>query len=213
MSTYPTPSTEQIDELILCARYGEADDLADLKTFVETYGPHWLAEAKDERGNTCLHMAGGNGHVDIVSYLLPLLPIESLSATNNALSTPLHWIALNYHLPVLRLLCPLLPPSALTLKNAKGKTAVQEAEEACESWIVEEGGEQSERGRERVRREVAIGYLLGCMGLGVKKGGEDEEGKEGEDEVISSKDVDKKMEELAETIEKVKVAPEPAPAV
>ena len=39
-----------------------------------------------------------------------------------------------------------------------------------------EGEEGSERGRERVRREVVVGYLLGVMGLGVKKmSGKEEE--------------------------------------
>lgn len=83
-------------------------------------------------------------------------------------------------------MCPLLDRSAFDLKNAKGKTAVQEAEEACEAFIVpssvdqepgqEQGqgqgqadGAQSARAKERVRREVVVGYLLQCMGLGVKK--------------------------------------------
>lgn len=59
----PTPSADELAELLQCARYGEADDLVDLQKFVERYGASWLAEAKDDRGNTCLHMAGGNGHV------------------------------------------------------------------------------------------------------------------------------------------------------
>lgn len=59
---------------------------------------------------------------------------------------------------------------------------MQGAEEACEAFAVPEGEEEkesSERRRERVRREVVVGYLLECMGLtGEKesvKGGDGEE--------------------------------------
>lgn len=127
----------------------------------------------------------------IVEYLLPLLPPSALVATNNALSTPLHWIALNYHLSVLRALCPLLPPPAFDAKNMHGKSPVQEAEEGCESWIVEDGAEASDRGRERVRREVCVGYILGCMGLGEKKdkvGKEDAPDATGEDAAAAEED-------------------------
>lgn len=58
----PTPSHDELSELLLCARYGDASDLDDIKAFVAKYGDQWLAEAKDERGNTCLHLAGANGH-------------------------------------------------------------------------------------------------------------------------------------------------------
>lgn len=57
------PSADEVAELLQCARYGEADDLADMAKFVETYGAEYLATARDDRGNTCLHMAGGNGHL------------------------------------------------------------------------------------------------------------------------------------------------------
>lgn len=123
------------------------------------------------KGEANLHLP-----TEIVSYLLPLLPLSALSTPNTALSTPLHWTSLNYHLSCLRLLCPLLSAPAFTLRNGHQKTAVEEAEEACEAFVVDEGEEGSERGKERVRREVVVGYLLGVMGLGVKKmSGKDEE--------------------------------------
>lgn len=78
---------------------------------------------------------------------------------------------------------------------------MQEAEEACESWIVEDGGEKTDRGRERVRREVVVGYLLGCMGLGVKKPvvGDEEPEAEGDDEVgeVGKDKVDEVAKEVA----------------
>lgn len=61
----PTPNEEEILALLDCCRYGDVDegDFDDIKRFAEHYGDRWLAEAKDDRGNTPLHMAAGNGHV------------------------------------------------------------------------------------------------------------------------------------------------------
>lgn len=54
------PTEEQIEDAILSARFG---DLDDLRAFVDTFGKEALAEARDERGNTVLHMCCGNGHL------------------------------------------------------------------------------------------------------------------------------------------------------
>jgi hypothetical protein len=67
-TTSPTASTPSEDELLAlldCFRYGDLEegDFDDIKRFTEQYGDRWLAEAKDDRGNTPLHMAGGNGHL------------------------------------------------------------------------------------------------------------------------------------------------------
>jgi hypothetical protein len=56
----PAPTTEELDDVLLSARFGEADNI---KTFGETYGWEVLAGARDERGNSALHMACGNGHL------------------------------------------------------------------------------------------------------------------------------------------------------
>ncbi|KAK4055965.1 hypothetical protein OIO90_002958 [Microbotryomycetes sp. JL221] len=172
------PSQDEIDELLLCARYGDQQDLNDMKAFVDAYGATWLADAQDDNGNTCLHLAGANGHVDIVSYLLQHVPQQALTKQNKAQSTPLHWISINFHLQVLELLCPKLSKQSFNIQNLKGKTALQEAEEATESFIVpqQQNGAQgpevdvnSPRAKERVKREKVVGYLLQCMGLGVKE--------------------------------------------
>ncbi|ORY88121.1 hypothetical protein BCR35DRAFT_302041 [Leucosporidium creatinivorum] len=209
----PTPSKDELDELLLCARYGDDSDLDDIKAFIAKFGDKWLAEAKDDRGNTCLHLAGANGHEAIVAYLLPLLPATALIAPNEAQSTPLHWMSLNYHLSVLRLLCPLLPISAFSIPNGKGKTAVQEAEEACEAFIVNEEEQNTPRGKERVRREVVVGYLLQSMGLGVKEAttkegaAEEEAGAEGEGDVVVAAGENKEtLDRLAQEAEKMKIS-------
>ncbi|GAA5987001.1 hypothetical protein JCM5350_002811 [Sporobolomyces pararoseus] len=202
------PSQEEILAVLDCFRYGDLEegDFEDIKKFTSAYGDQVLAELRDDRGNTALHMAGGNGHAEIVSWLLPRLPVPALSVQNSSLSTPLHWIALNYHLPILQLLCPLLPLEAFSIKNKHGKTAVEEAEEACESLTVPEGQEESELGKERVRREKVVGYLLGCMGLGVKKptGGDDSKAEEAEPETGADVKVsgsDRKEQEAMKVLE------------
>lgn len=58
-----TPTEFDISEVLACARYGDEGDLDDIKTFVAKFGPQALADAKDDSGNTALHMAGGNGHL------------------------------------------------------------------------------------------------------------------------------------------------------
>lgn len=172
-----------------------------------------------------------------MSYLLPHLPQSALTALNEAGSTPLHWIALNYHLGTLRLVCPHLERAAFDIKNAKGKTAVQEAEEACEAFIVPADEQQqqpqsqqdgpgasggagqsaasSARAKERVRREVVVGYLLQCMGLGVKKAsasGEAEGEGEGEGEeatttvtASASAEEQAEMDRLAKEAERLRL--------
>lgn len=57
---HPIPTEEEIVELLLCCRYGE---LEEVKEFVGKFGSEVVSKARDERGNTILHMCCGNGHV------------------------------------------------------------------------------------------------------------------------------------------------------
>lgn len=57
--SHPAPSIEELEEIILCARYGE---LEEIEQFVAKHGIAAVADAVDERGNGCLHMAAANGH-------------------------------------------------------------------------------------------------------------------------------------------------------
>jgi ankyrin repeat protein len=54
------PSYEDTEELLLSCRYG---DLDDLKSFVQRFGTNSVGDARDENGNTVLHMASANGHI------------------------------------------------------------------------------------------------------------------------------------------------------
>lgn len=52
-------SPDDTEDLLLSCRYG---DLDDAKSFVDRFGTALLGEARDENGNTILHMASANGH-------------------------------------------------------------------------------------------------------------------------------------------------------
>jgi hypothetical protein len=59
-TTTTTPSPEQVEELLLSCRYGE---LEEVKAFVEEFGVEAVVSARDERGNSAVHMCCGNNHV------------------------------------------------------------------------------------------------------------------------------------------------------
>ena len=63
-----TPTQEDFEELLLSCRYG---DVEDIQQFVDKFGPDALAIARDDNGNTVLHMVAGNGHTGIVVAVLP----------------------------------------------------------------------------------------------------------------------------------------------
>ncbi|KAG1742514.1 hypothetical protein EDB19DRAFT_1894930 [Suillus lakei] len=97
MATLPLPTDDEEESLLLSCRY---DDLDEVQGFVTTFGSDALSSVRDDNGNTVLHMTCGNGHIDVLDYLLPLVSPSILSAQNSAGSTALHWAALNQHLEV-----------------------------------------------------------------------------------------------------------------
>ncbi|KAI0828052.1 cytoplasmic protein [Trametes gibbosa] len=122
------PLPEDFEELLLSCRYG---DLEDIHQFVDRFGPDVFASARDDAGNTVLHMVAGNGHTDALDYLLPLVPPSLLAARNNAGSTALHWAALNSHLSVAQKLVhrPDGPGvDLIDIKNEAGRSPLAEAE-------------------------------------------------------------------------------------
>ena len=54
------PTEELIEDVLLSCRYGEVDEV---RAFAEEFGWDAVVSAKDERGNTVLHMCCGNGHL------------------------------------------------------------------------------------------------------------------------------------------------------
>ncbi|KAK3377560.1 ankyrin repeat-containing domain protein [Podospora didyma] len=106
---------EEIDDLLYSARAGETEDLSTLLAALadrEKVSPaEILASAKDEGKSTCLHMATGNGHTEIVKIIISHFtnqPKETkqafFDAPNEYGNTGLHWAALGGHLDVVKLL-------------------------------------------------------------------------------------------------------------
>ncbi|KAH8110419.1 ankyrin repeat-containing domain protein [Phellopilus nigrolimitatus] len=139
-ATAPLP--EEKEDLLLSCRYG---DLDDVRHFVEKYSVEALTDVYDDNGNTPMHMVCGNGHEDVLDYLLALpVPPSLLSATNSAQSSPLHWAALNAHLAIAQKLVRHPDGCGIDLidaKNAAGRTPLGEAETAGwdegARWFVE----------------------------------------------------------------------------
>ncbi|EPQ55269.1 ankyrin [Gloeophyllum trabeum ATCC 11539] len=151
---------EEKEDLLLSCRYG---DLDDVKEFVNKYGQAPLAEVRDENGNTVLHMASGNGHIELLEYLLPLVPPSLLSAQNESKSTALHWACVNAHLPVVQKLVQFPGGPGVDLidiKNAAGRSPLAEAEMAGwdegAKWLVQVMNLE-ESGAKEVDEEVAAG--------------------------------------------------------
>ena len=69
-----TPTPEDLEELLLSARYGDVDDI---QQFVDKFGADALATARDDGGNTVLHMVAGNGHTGTVFLPTPLHRVEA----------------------------------------------------------------------------------------------------------------------------------------
>jgi len=127
ISSPPPPSPEDTEELLLIARYGELDEL---KSFIEKFGTKPLTDARDEDGNTVLHMVCGNGHLDLLDYLVPDHVPPSFATVQNlsAGSTALHWATLNKQFDVVKRLVKLCGAEVLDIKNKSGRSAITEAE-------------------------------------------------------------------------------------
>ncbi|KAJ1026335.1 hypothetical protein NDA16_002422 [Ustilago loliicola] len=100
-------TSDQIDELLLSARYGDLEDLqATLSPLLSSASnaTELLVAIKNEDANTLLHYASANGHLEVVQYLLPHSDLPALLAQNISGNTPLHWAGLNGHLEVVKAL-------------------------------------------------------------------------------------------------------------
>lgn len=66
------PASDEQEELILSARYGDIDDI---KLFVDAHGADALADARDESGNSVLHMTCANGHQGLSVHIRDIIII------------------------------------------------------------------------------------------------------------------------------------------
>ncbi|CAK9779907.1 hypothetical protein CC85DRAFT_288420 [Cutaneotrichosporon oleaginosum] len=99
------PTPDELEDLVLSARYG---DLEDVQAFADAHGWEAVAAARDDRGNSALHMACGNGHVDVLNLILSNVPASALpaliAAKNEAGSPAVHWAVLNNHVAAVQAL-------------------------------------------------------------------------------------------------------------
>lgn len=62
--TFPTimsqPTEDEVYDLLSACRFGETEEV---QQFIEKHGKEAVAAARDESGNTVLHMCCANGHV------------------------------------------------------------------------------------------------------------------------------------------------------
>ncbi|OLN86863.1 Ankyrin repeat-containing protein YAR1 [Colletotrichum chlorophyti] len=111
----PKLTEEEIDDLIYFSRAGELADLEEsLKALSERENVsigEVITAAKDQGKSTCLHMAAGNGHLEVVKALISAFdsrPAEEkkayIDAGNEFGNTGLHWACLGGHLDVVKLL-------------------------------------------------------------------------------------------------------------
>jgi hypothetical protein len=118
------------EEVVACARY---DELSDLKLLIEAKSN---INHHDYNGSSALHMAAGNGFIDIVQYLCD----QGIAYTaNRGGNFPLHWAALNKHEKVVKLLVthPTYEPIVDVFSlNQGGKSAVSHAFDNGESETV-----------------------------------------------------------------------------
>ncbi|KAG0239634.1 hypothetical protein BGX31_002607 [Mortierella sp. GBA43] len=135
MATLSVQDSEQLEDLIASARYGELEEIQDL---VKTSGldkVRSLLSHRGEYGKTPLHMAAANNHVDIVEYLITIIPSEAINIQNDEGNTALHWAATNGHEEIVKLLIT-KGNANYKLKNSAGHTALTEAELHERSQVV-----------------------------------------------------------------------------
>ncbi|KAG7191789.1 uncharacterized protein KQ657_002754 [Scheffersomyces spartinae] len=133
---------EEMDAVLYDAREG---DLQTLQEIFSEVPAHLLKTIKDEYTlSNIIHMAAGNGHLQILTYLLGLLPradaVELASQVNDTGNTPLHWAAYNGHLDIVKVLVEEYEGDVYA-KNEAGHDVMFEAEnnnrEEVESWLLQ----------------------------------------------------------------------------
>ncbi|KIS66278.1 uncharacterized protein UMAG_05278 [Mycosarcoma maydis] len=101
-------TSDQIDELLLSARYGDLEDLESMLSPLLSCSPsratELLASIKNQDDNTLLHYASANGHLQVVQYLLPHIDLNLSLTQNVSGNTPLHWAGLNGHVQTVKAL-------------------------------------------------------------------------------------------------------------
>lgn len=133
---------EEMDAVLYDAREG---DLEFLKLAFPSIIPGLLLPTvKDSVTlSTPIHMAAGNGHLDVMEFFLSLVTpeeaAEMVRAKNDSGNTALHWAAFNGHLPVVKALVEKYGADVFD-RNSSGHDSIFEAEnggqEEVENWLL-----------------------------------------------------------------------------
>lgn len=132
MSLHTGPlDQEDQDAIIMDARCGDLESLKEV--FTTLIDPSMLYTCQDEiTKSTALHMACGNGHFDVVKYILSTVPKEHLkeyvNRQNETGNTALHWASLNGKLDIVELICNDEYDADPFIRNQFGHDAIFEAE-------------------------------------------------------------------------------------
>lgn len=192
-------TSEEMDAVIYDAREG---DLENLKEIFDEISPSLLMKIKDDiSSSTTIHMAAANGHVEVLDYLLSILPKEDaktlVNQPNNSGNTPLHWAAFNGHLEVIKLLTEKYEGDVF-LKNQAGRDVMFEAEnndkEEIEQWFLKKYSVEDDFKVEEGDEESKITY---------KPGTESKEAEERAKEAEEAKESKDNQQELEDKTEKL----------
>ena len=176
--TLPTPTPDELDDLIYFARTGDLPSLrSTLETISSTHNSPLstiLASAIDIDAEglgsqSCLlHWPAANGNLEILRYLLSLVPPKDVAADKSIPTlvnhrnvngnTPLHWAALNAHLECVKVLVAAGADAGIV--NEVGHDALFEAE----------------LGEKEGSKEVVEWMLKNCDGLEKGASGQVQEG-------------------------------------
>ncbi|EHA57488.1 hypothetical protein MCOR27_004631 [Pyricularia oryzae] len=189
----PKLSEDEIDDLVYLARAGEATELTELLSTLATRegvsDAEILLQARDEGKSTCMHMATGNGHLEIVKYLIGLFAKrpaterqEYLDAANEYGNTGLHWASLGGHLEVVKVLVDAGASPALA--NDKNYVPLDLASFNDHVKVVDYFLEQAKK-LETEDGETGLGGAVEGMGVGGASGKDGED--EGEEEFVVMK--------------------------
>lgn len=129
MTLNETEAVTNSEDFLLACRYGELDQV-----LASISGQKSLnSSARDDpfsyrnmAGNTALHMACANGHVEIVKILLDNSSLLAVNSANNEGNTALHWASLNGHEEIVKLL--LSKGADADVVNKSGRNALSEAQ-------------------------------------------------------------------------------------
>lgn len=129
---------ETIEEVILYA--ARAGDLELLEEAVKAAGPtiDWNDVKDPQSGNTPLHVASANGHLEVVELLMGKYKV-SVNTANDAGNTALHYACLMGELKVVQ--CLVKYGVSTVAKNEAGLDALYEAElnrkDTVVQWLLE----------------------------------------------------------------------------